>query len=47
MLGLEPACADTQFQAAVAQVIDRGRHLRQDGRVTVRVAGNQAANADL
>src|SRR5579883_440977 len=44
VLALEPAGADTQDEAAVADVVDRRRHLREQGRVAVAVAGDHAAD---
>jgi hypothetical protein len=45
LLELEPACAETQVQTPVADVVERRRHLRRDAWVAVRVAIDHRADA--
>ena len=44
MIAFEPSRPDAQRQATVAHVIDGGRHLREQGGIAVRVAGDEHAH---
>ena len=44
VVALEPARADAEHEAAAAQVVDRARHVGEQVRVAVRVAGDERAD---
>ena len=44
VVALEPARADAEDEAAVADVVDRARHVGEQVRVAVRVAGDEGAD---
>src|ERR1700722_15862783 len=45
MFELEPSCAETEVETAIADVIERRRHLGRDARVAISVAVHHRANS--